>query len=199
MKQFTCKTLEDCISAASAEYGTPEAQIIYKLVEEKKGLFSKKCVIEVYDANDAAEYAQEYLKTAIGAMGIEIETTATVEDEIIRVTIDSKRNPVLIGKNGKTLQALNELDRLAVSNKFHHRYRILLDIGGYKEDKYSRITYMAKRTARDVLKSHVDVKLDPMTPDERRVVHNALNGLAHIKTESSGEGADRAITIKYVD
>ena len=58
---------------------------------------------------------------------------------------------------------------------------------------------MAKRTAKDVLKSRVDVKLDPMTPDERRVIHNALNGMAHIKTESSGEGADRAITIKYVD
>lgn len=199
MKQFTCKTLEECISAAAAEYGVSESQIVYKLVEEKKGLFSKKAVIEVYDADDAAEFAQEYLKTAIGAMGIEIETKASVEDEIIRVTIDSKRNPVLIGKNGKTLQALNELDRLAVSNKFHHRYRILLDVGGYKEDKYSRITYLAKRAAKDVVKSHVDAKLDPMTPDERRVVHNALNGMAHIKTESYGEGAERAITIKYVD
>ncbi|MCQ2797731.1 MAG: Jag N-terminal domain-containing protein [Bacilli bacterium] len=199
MKQFTCKTLEECISAAAAEYGVSESQIVYKLVEEKKGLFSKKAVIEVYDADDAAEFAQEYLKTAIGAMGIEIETKASVEDEIIRITIDSKRNPVLIGKNGKTLQALNELDRLAVSNKFHHRYRILLDVGGYKEDKYSRITYLAKKAAKDVVKSHVDAKLDPMTPDERRVVHNALNGMAHIKTESYGEGADRAITIKYVD
>lgn len=199
MKQFTCKTLEECISAAAAEYGVSESQIVYKLVEEKKGLFSKKAVIEVYDADDAADFAQEYLKTAIGAMGIEIETKASVEDEIIRITIDSKRNPVLIGKNGKTLQALNELDRLAVSNKFHHRYRILLDVGGYKEDKYSRITYLAKRAAKDVVKSHVDAKLDPMTPDERRVVHNALNGMAHIKTESYGEGADRAITIKYVD
>lgn len=199
MKQFTCKTLEECISAAAAEYGVSESQIVYKLVEEKKGLFSKKAVIEVYDADDAAEFAQEYLKTAIGAMGIEIETKASVEDEIIRITIDSKRNPVLIGKNGKTLQALNELDRLAVSNKFHHRYRILLDVGGYKEDKYSRITYLAKRAAKDVVKSHVDAKLDPMTPDERRVVHNALNGMAHIKTESYGEGAERAITIKYVD
>lgn len=199
MKQFTCKTLEECISAAAAEYGVSESQIVYKLVEEKKGLFSKKAVIEVYDADDAAEFAQEYLKTAIGAMGIEIETKASVEDEIIRITIDSKRNPVLIGKNGKTLQALNELDRLAVSNKFHHRYRILLDVGGYKEDKYSRITYLAKKAAKDVVKSRVDAKLDPMTPDERRVVHNALNGMAHIKTESYGEGADRAITIKYVD
>ena len=199
MKQYTCKSLEDCLAQASSDYGVSESQIVYKLIEEKKGLFSKKTVIEVYDANDAAEFAQDYLKTAVGGMGIEVSSSAVVEEEIIKVTIDSERNPVLIGKGGKTLQALNELVRLAVSNKYHHRYRILLDVGGYKEDKYSRITYLAKKAAKDVLRSKVDVKLDPMTPDERRVVHNALNNMAHIKTESYGEGADRAITIKYID
>ena len=50
-----------------------------------------------------------------------------------------------------------------------------------------------------VVKTHIDVQLDPMTPDERRVVHNTLSDWEHIKTESSGEGADRAVTIKYVD
>ncbi|MCQ2798464.1 MAG: KH domain-containing protein [Bacilli bacterium] len=199
MKQYTCKTLEECLAQASSDLGVSESQIVYKLIEEKKGLFTKKTIIEVYDSEDAAEFAQEYLKTAIGGMGIEITTSATVQDEIIKVTIDSERNPVLIGKAGKTLQALNELVRLAVSNKYHHRYRILLDVGGYKEDKYSRITYIAKKAAKDVVRSKVDIKLDPMTPDERRVVHNALNGMAHIKTESYGEGADRAITIKYID
>ena len=199
MKQYTCKTLEECLAQASSDLGLSESQIVYKLIEEKKGLFTKKTIIEVYESEDAAEFAQEYLKTAIGGMGIEITTSATVQDEIIKVTIDSERNPVLIGKAGKTLQALNELVRLAVSNKYHHRYRILLDVGGYKEDKYSRITYIAKKAAKDVVRSKVDIKLDPMTPDERRVVHNALNGMAHIKTESYGEGADRAITIKYID
>jgi spoIIIJ-associated protein len=88
--------------------------------------------------------------------------------------------------------------KLAVSNKFRHRYRILLDVGGYKEDKYSRIAYIAKKNAAQVLKTHIDVHLEPMTPDERRVVHNTLSGMEHIKTESSGEGKDRAVSIKYV-
>jgi spoIIIJ-associated protein len=198
MKEFTSKTVEEAVNAASTELGVPADQLVYKVTEEKKGLFSKKATIEVYDVNDAVVFAQEYLKTAIGGMGIAIETTGAIEEDIIRITINSERNPVLIGKNGRTLQALNELDRLAVSNKFRHRYRILLDVGGYKEDKYSRIAYIAKRTANEVLKSHVDVRLDPMTPDERRVVHNTLNGMAHIKTESSGEGVNRAVTVKYV-
>lgn len=198
MKEYTSKTLDEALDDASKELGIPVEQLVYKVIDEKKELFVKKATIQVYETEDAVTFAQEYLKTAIGGMGIEITTSATVDEDIIHITIDSERNPVLIGKNGRTLQALNELDRLAVSNKFRHRYRILLDVGGYKEDKYSRIAYIAKRTANDVLKSHVDVKLDPMTPDERRIVHNALNGMDHIKTESYGEGNNRAVTIKYV-
>ena len=198
MKEYTNKTVEDCVAAAAQELGIPAESLVYKVTEEKKGLFVKRATIEVYEVEDAVQFAQDYLKTAVGGMGIEITTSATVEEDIIRVSIDSERNPVLIGKNGRTLQALNELDRLAVSNKFRHRYRILLDVGGYKEDKYSRVAYIAKRTANEVLRSHVDVRLDPMTPDERRVVHNTLNGMAHIKTESSGAGLNRAVTVKYI-
>ena len=199
MKEFKGKTIEEALKAASEELGIASENIVYKVTDEKKGLFRKEATIEVYEESDALEYAEQYLKDAIGALGIEITTEAHVEDDIIHVSIDSKRNPVLIGKNGRTLQALNELVRLAVSNKFRHRYRILLDVGGYKEDKYGRLAYVARRNANEVLKSHVDVKLEPMTPDERRIIHNTLSGMEHIKTESTGEGAARAVVIKYVD
>lgn len=199
MKQYTAKTVEDAVNAASLDLGIEASKLMYNIIEEKKGLFRKEATIEVATIDDAAEFAQEYLKQAVGAMGVEITTTAKVEDEIIHITINSERNPVLIGKGGKTLQALNELDRLAVSNKFRKRYRILLDVGGYKEDKYSHISYLAKRSAKEVLRTKMDVQLSPMTPDERRVVHNTLNGWEHIKTESSGEGRERAVSIKYVD
>jgi spoIIIJ-associated protein len=199
MKEYSSKTVEDALAEASKELGLPSEQIIYVVTEEKKGLFVKKATIQVYELADAVAYAEEYLKSAIGALGIPVEIETKVEEDIIHITINSERNPVLIGKNGRTLQSLNELVRLAVSNHFKHRFRILLDVGGYKEDKYSRLAYLAKKTANDVITSHVDVKLDPMTPDERRVVHNALNGMEHIKTESSGEGSDRAVTIKFVE
>ncbi len=199
MKEYSAKSVEECLESASLELGTPAERLIYKVIEEKKGLFSKKATIEVYTIDDAAEYAKKYLVDTLAALGIEATAEGSVEDDIIHVSLDSKRNPVLIGKAGRTLQALNELVRLAVSNRFRHRYRVLLDVGGYKEDKYSRIAYLAKRTANQVLKSHIDVQLDPMTPDERRVIHNTLNGMEHIKTESEGEGSNRAVSIKYVD
>lgn len=199
MKEYSAKSVEECLEAAANETSKPAASLIYKVIEEKKGLFSKKATIEVYDINDAVEAAEDYLRTALTTMGLKMEFAEKIEDEIIHITLNSDRNPILIGKNGRTLQSLNELTKLAVSNKFHHRYRILLDVGGYKEDKYSRLAYVAKRTANDVVKSHVSTKLEPMTPDERRIIHNTLSGMAHIKTESTGEGRERAVSIKYVD
>ena len=198
MKRFTAKTLDDAIVLACQDYGILPDQLNYAIIEEKKGLFAKKVEIEVYDLSDAIEFAQEYLVNAISTFGITATTKASLSDDIIKITINSDHNSILIGKNGRTLQALNELTKLAVSSRFKKRYRVLLDIADYKGDKYKRVIHMAKRTAYEVQKTHVDAELDPMTADERRVVHNALSRIRNISTESTGEGKKRHIVIKYV-
>lgn len=198
MKRFTAKTLDDAIVLACQDYGILPDQLNYAIIEEKKGLFAKKVEIEVYDLSDAIEFAQEYLVNAISSFGITATTKASLSDDIIKITINSDHNSILIGKNGRTLQALNELTKLAVSSKFKKRYRVLLDIADYKGDKYKRVIHMAKRTAYEVQKTHVDAELDPMTADERRVVHNALSRIRNVSTESTGEGKKRHIVIKYV-
>ena len=80
MKQYANKTVEDCLAEASKELGVPTEQLVYRVIEEKKGLFSKKASIEVYEVNDAVTFAQDYLKTAISGMGIDITTEAKVEE-----------------------------------------------------------------------------------------------------------------------
>jgi len=200
MKQYSAKTVEEAVALASEELGVSQDDLVFKVVEEKKSLFGKKACIEVFEFSDVVEYAQEYVKGVIESLGIGgVKTNASLEDDIIRIEIDSDHNPILIGKNGVTLQALNEIARLAVSGKFRRRYRILLDIGDYKDGKYSRVAAIARRTAKEVQKTKQDATLDPMPSDERRIVHNALSEFSHIKTESSGEGHHRAVTIKYVD
>ena len=198
MKRFTAKTLDDAIVLACQDYGILPDQLNYSIIEEKKGLFAKKVEIEVYDLSDAIEFAHEYLVNAISSFGITATTKASLSDDIIKITINSDHNSILIGKNGRTLQALNELTKLAVSSRFKKRYRVLLDIADYKGDKYKRVIHMAKRTAYEVQKTHVDAELDPMTADERRVVHNALSRIRNVSTESTGEGKKRHIVIKYV-
>lgn len=200
MKNYTAKTVQDAVALACEDLGILEENLVYTVTEEKKGLLSKKASIEVVELTDIIEFTESYIKDVIESLGVdEVKTKTSLEDDIIHVEVDSNHNPILIGKNGVTLQALNEIVRLAVSGKFRHRFRILLDIGDYKDVKYSRVASLARRTAKEVQKSKIDVTLDPMPSDERRVVHNVLSEFSHIKTESSGEGHKRAVTIKYVE
>ena len=200
MKTYSAKTVDEAVALASEELSTPAEELIFKVVEEKKALFGKKATIEVYELTDAIEFAETYVKDVIKSLGIdEVKTKTSLEDDIIHISIDCDHNPILIGKNGVTLQALNEIVRLAVSGKFRRRFRILLDIGEYKDNKYSKVAVIARKTAKEVQKTKIDVTLDPMPSDERRIVHNALSNFNHIKTESSGEGHKRAVTIKYVE
>jgi spoIIIJ-associated protein len=198
MKTYTTKTLEDALAQAEKELNIPAAELSYKIVEEKAGLFSRKFVVEVYELSDAIAFAEAYLIKTISQFGIDVKTKTELKDEIIHITLDTSRNPILIGKNGVTLQALNELVRLATSSKFKKRFRILLDVNDYKEAKYDKVVAIAKRIARDVVRTKQDVTLDAMPADERRVVHNALTGMPNIKTESVGEGHHRAICIRYI-
>jgi len=198
MKTYIAKTLEDVLAQAEKELNIPANDLSYKIVDEKTGIFSRKLVVEVYEVSDAVAFAEAYLIKTISQMGIDVTAQTTLKDDIINITINSSRNPILIGKNGITLQALNELVRLATSSKFKKRFRILLDINDYKEAKYDKVIAIAKRIARDVTRTKVDVTLDPMPADERRMVHGALTGMPNIKTESVGEGHRRAICIRYI-
>jgi spoIIIJ-associated protein len=198
MKTYTAKTLEDVLAQAEKEFNIPMNDLSYKIVDEKTGIFSRKLVVEVYEVSDAIAFAEAYLIKTISQIGIDITAKTTLKDDIINITINSSRNPILIGKNGITLQALNELVRLATSSKFKKRFRILLDVNDYKEAKYDKVIAIAKRIARDVTRTKIDVTLDPMPADERRMVHGALTGMPNIKTESVGEGHRRAICIRYI-
>lgn len=199
MKMYTGKTLEDALKAASEDLGLPENEIIYIEQGKKVGIFNKKVAIDVYELVDIIRYAEDYILGVIDALGIESTLKTKLDDEIIRITIDSTHNPILIGKNGKTLQALNELVKIAVSNHFHKRFRILLDINGYKDSKYGKLKRIARKCAYEVQKTKTTYTFDAMPADERRAIHNACGGIAHVRTESVGEGTHRQVQIIYVD
>lgn len=199
MKKYVAKTLDDALALAAKETGEEKENLVYKVISEKKTLFTKRVEIEVYDLSDAVAYLEDYLVKAIGEFNITATVKSHIEDEIIHVNIDSDHSSILIGKNGRTLQALNEIAKLAVSSKFKKKYRVLLDINDYKDGKYNKVVYMAKHMAREVQRSHETMTMEAMPADERRMIHNALSTMPHIRTESVGEGKHRQITIRYVE
>ena len=199
METYLGKTVDEALELASQDKGVAIRDLIYIISDKKVGLLTKKFQIEVYEMADVVRYAEDYLLNAIDALGIESAVRSVVEEDVIRITIDSTHNPVLIGKNGVTLQAFNELVKLATNNHFHKRFRILLDINGYKDSKYSRLQRLARKAAKDVARTKTTYTFDPMPADERRAIHNACNNIAHVRTESIGEGKARQVQILYVE
>lgn len=199
MKTYEGKTEEEVVQHACLDLGVTPDQLTYEVIEEKKGLFSKKAVIECYTQNMVQEYLENFLRKVLCDMEFTVETVSYIQDGRIYCNINTDNNSILIGKNGVILRALTFIAKNAVQNEFKKRIEISVDINGYKETRYKKVSSMAKRIGKQVLRSKIAAKLDPLPADERKVIHQVISEMGHLKTESQGEGKNRFITISYVD
>lgn len=200
MKTYEAKTEEEVVRLACQELGVTPDELTYEIIEEKKSLFSKKVVIKCYTQDMVREYLEQFVRNTLTNMEFEVETVSYIQNGRIYVNVNTSNNSILIGKNGVILRALNFIAKNAVNNEFKERIEISIDINGYKESRYKKMASMAKRIGKQVLRSKVDVKLDPLPADERKVIHQVIADMdSHLKTESQGEGKNRFITISYVD
>ena len=133
-------------------------------------------------------------------MGIEANLEIRKRDNNLMIKIFSDHNAVLIGKNGYTIQALQNVIRQIVYNAVeNNNLLITLDVENYKEKRVSNIERLAKRMAKEVLATKTEAKLDSMNSYERRIVHATLADNPHLTTESIGEEPNRCVVIKYVE
>lgn len=173
-----------------------ELIIKYEFTEGK--LFkSQKYVASVIKKEDIKTLIDDVIKTIGQNMNIVIDNEILVSDEIYNVTLISNNNSILIGKEGKTLNALQTLVRQIVRNKTNTSIKINLDVSNYKMKKMKNIERIVRQVAKEVKTSKVTVSLDPMNSYERRYVHTIISEYPELETESVGEGKERHITIKY--
>lgn len=198
IKTYSAKTLDDVLVIASEDLGCSKEELIYEVTFEKRTLFSKKVEIKAYCFNNVIEYAKNYVETILKDMELSlVEVSTSLVDGRIKVDVNTDHNPLLIGKAGVILRAINLIVKNAVQNEFKKRYEIDVDINHYKEDRYEKVKKMAKRFARSVQKSHIDMKLDPLPADERKVMHQVISEMNYVRTQSVGEGKNRCLTIIY--
>ncbi len=195
---FTGKTKEEAINQALIELQEEEENIYVKELESTKGgLFkSPKVEIEVFTKDDVIEFIKEYLQKLVHDMGIGINIEIKKRERNINITILSDNNALLIGKNGRTMDALNVILRQAINAKFGIYFNFVLDVGEYKEKQHQNLERMAKQIAREVARTKVPAKLDPMNSYERRIVHSALTDNKRVYTESEGTEPKRYVVIK---
>ena len=201
MTQYTAKTLDELLDNAAADKGCAIEDLNYTVTEEKKGILGlgNSVTADVFTMDDVKEFLFDYLGNFFTSIDQDIEVAIEERPDGFIVNLNADNNAVLIGKMGKTLAAFNTVVRAAVNAEFKKRIDILIDINHYKEDRYAKLRSMAKRIAKQVQRSKVDVELDPMPNDERKIIHKTLNDWRNIRTESEGEAANRHICIRYCD
>ena len=129
-------------------------------------------------------------------MNIECNLEVKRREKNIIIEIYSDKNSILIGKNGKNLEAFQNIIRQIAPQEVNNLYKIVLDIENYKDRKISKLERMAKQVAREVKMTKVEAKLEPMNSYERRAIHNILTNNKYVYTESKGEEPNRCIVIK---
>ena len=154
--------------------------------------------VEEFNLDDVKEFIFDYLGNFFTTIDEEIEVAIEEREDGFVVNLNAENNAALIGKMGKTIAAFNTVVKGAVNAQFKHRVNVLIDVNHYKENRYAKLKSMAKRTGKQVQRSKVDVELDPMPNDERKVIHKALSEWHNLRTDSEGEGSKRHVCIRYV-
>lgn len=191
------KETELVLEEILTENNLTKEEIVYTSHDKKGKLFQGTLKeVTVYKKTDINDAIKEFLKEIIENMGLEVSFETTTKDERTTIKMYSNNNPIIIGKNGHTLKALENLVKQKIQNDTGIFYKINLDVSNYKEKIQKSIERLAKNTAREVAKTKIPVALDNMTSYERRIVHNVLTDFKGVKTESEGEEPNRHVVIK---
>ena len=196
---YTGKTYEEAVNKAKIDLQELEENLIINTKEEKKTLLSKKIEIEVIEKREVKEYLKKVIKSLLKDMGFDVEIEITVNNDTPTYRLYSTNDALLIGKDGKNLKALTTVVNAILTKEINTNYRFLIDVSDYKEKNDRRIERLAKKLAREVKETKVEVKMDSMNSYQRRLVHNILNNNKYVYTESVGEEPNRCVVIKPRD
>jgi len=195
---FDIKSIDDALEYASKELRIQKDFIDINVLE-KKGVLGlmKSYKVEAKVNVDPADLGYQTLKKMFLNMGVEakIEMRHRKENQII-YTIETDENPLLIGKGGKTLEGIQLFIRNLINTYSEDHRIVLVDIGGYRENRKKQLEILATKTAKEVARSKIAAKLEPMNAYERRIVHMKLSDWRDVSTVSEGEGSSRHLVIK---
>jgi spoIIIJ-associated protein len=146
------------------------------------------------DLEKESEIAADYLEDLLDIADLDGDIDMDVERDRALVSVVGGDLDDLVGRDGVVLEALQELVRLAVLTQTGHRSRLMLDVGGYRAGRRAVLTELGRTTAESVRSSGERVRLEPMSPFERKIVHDAV-AAAGLTSESEGEEPQRRVVV----
>ena len=142
------------------------------------------------------EVAADYLEALLDILDMDGDLELDIEGDRASVAIVGDDLENLVGQRGQTLEALQELTRLAVLQETGQRSRLMLDIGGYRARRRTELERLAAEAGARVASNGQDERLAPMTPFERKVVHDTIAGIEGVISESEGEEPQRRVVVR---
>lgn len=173
---------------------------IKKAQENKPEEKRRNIVLDDVDVNDLKEVEEHealtFLKDITEKMGLDLSFRARVGDDLVYVEVNGKDSRTVIGKRGQTLDAIQYLASLVV-NKDREKYtKVVVDAENYRAKREKTLEQLANRLAGKVIKTRKHVRLEPMNPYERKVIHATLQKNPNITTRSEGEEPYRRVVIE---
>lgn len=198
--EFEAKTLQEAEKHAEELLRIQKDKIKLTVLREKKGLLGigGSATYEATPNINLALEGKAYLESVLSTMEIEAKMELRTLDDgaEIHYHLESDENALLIGREGRTLLALQFMMRNYLNIFVDGHVIISLDIGNYHENRRKQLEILATKTAKEVAQTKKAVKLDPMNAFDRRIIHTKLSDWRDVTTESEGEGEERALVIK---
>ncbi|MFV0249819.1 MAG: protein jag [Bacilli bacterium] len=196
--EYEGKTETEAFNNCLKDLKCSEKELLIRYEIEEGNLFKKKkYILYAIKKENIKIYITNFFEEFSDLMNINITSEIIENDYSYNITLVSAQNSILIGREGKTLNAIQTLLRQIIKNQTKINLKINVDISNYKLKKLKNLENEIKKIAEDILKNKIHVSLDTMNSNERRMIHSLISNYNHLQTESVGDGKERHIVIKY--
>ena len=197
------RTTEEAMELALKKLGATRDQVrVTVLYEAKKSLFgliTKPAKVRISLKEDPSSTPEGILKNLLAEMGIEADVNTKVSDGNIYLNINTPNAGLLIGRRGRTLDAIQHLLNCIVNRSSLVKRRVIVDAEQYRERREEILTNLAHKLASKVKTTRQEIVVEPMNPQDRRIIHLALQDDQEVTTFSRGEGSFRSVVITTKD
>ncbi len=187
---------EEVEEAVSSAISQKEAEIIAALENETEP--ANKSSKPKFEGNKADE-AVKYIFNIFEKMGVTAEYTAEENEDGVLINLKSDDTSFIIGRRGENLDAIQYLASMFCNRLDDEYYRVVLDSNGYREKRKKTLEDLAKKIAKNVLRSGRSTVLEPMNPYERRIIHSMISTIEGVSSRSVGEEPYRKIIISSLN
>lgn len=214
--QASGPSVEEALEVALARLGATEQEVEVEILQEARsgflGLGGQEAIVRVRrrrdldrptdeELDEQAEVAAEFLEELMARMGIDASIEPALEDgtmyvDILAAGASDDDMAILIGRHGQTLDALQELTRHVVTRKTGLRCRVIVDVEDYRKRQRDRLVERAREVAKRVARTGREEELEPMSPYERKIVHDAVASVAGVESFSRGEEPERRVVVR---